>query len=229
VNPIPFIDIHTHPFHKETGTITVQNIFPGDGFAAFSGRNFYSVGLHPWHIGSKSENNEALQMIAQALEFDHVIFVGEAGLDKVVDTDYFEQLRVFEAQAVLAEEFEYPLIIHCVKALNEVIELRKKMNPVMPWIMHGYNGSLEMTKQMVDKGFLFSFGENLFRSGSKAIDSFIYLPLDKIFFETDESDVEVEKIYEEGARLKGIPLELIKDAVWKNFNRIEKSLTNNQV
>ncbi len=229
MKPIPFIDIHTHPFHKETDTVTVQNIFPGDGFAAFTGRNFYSVGLHPWHIGSKNENNEALQMIAQALEFDHVIFVGEAGLDKVVDTDYFEQIRVFEAQAVLAEEYECPLIIHCVKAMNEVIELRKKMKPVMPWIMHGYNGSLEMTKQMMDKGFLFSFGENLFRSGAKTIDSFTYLPLNKIFFETDESDVEVEKIYEEGARLKKISLEQIKDAVWKNFNRIEKYLNNNQV
>ncbi len=229
MNPIPFIDIHTHPFHKETDTVTVQNIFPGDGFAAFSGRNFYSVGLHPWHIGTREENNEALQLIAEALQFDHVIFVGEAGLDKVTDTDYFEQLRVFEAQAVLAEEYQCPLIIHCVKALNEVIELRKKMKPVMPWIMHGYNGSLEITKQMVDKGFLFSFGKALFLPSSKGINSFSYLPLNKIFFETDESDVEVEKMYREGARLKGVSLELLKEAVWKNFNHIEKSLSSGRV
>ena len=65
MNPVPYIDIHTHPFRNETNTITVQNIYPGDGFAAFTGRNFYSVGLHPWHIGTKEENNKALQMVEE--------------------------------------------------------------------------------------------------------------------------------------------------------------------
>jgi len=227
MNSIPFIDIHTHPFHHETDTVTVQNIYPGDGFGAFTGRNFYSVGLHPWHISSKKENNLALQMVEDALEFDHVIFVGEAGLDKVVETDFAEQLRVFEAQAYMAEEFEYPLIIHCVKSFNEVLELYEKMNPAMPWIMHGYNGSLEMTKQLSDRNFLFSFGESLFKNKSKGIESFKYLPLNKVFFETDEADVEVEKIYIQGAKIKGISEEELKTAVWENFNRIEKSLTTN--
>lgn len=225
MNPIPYIDIHTHPSHNERETITVQNIYPGDGFAAFSGRNFYSVGLHPWHIGARDENNASLQMVEEALEFDHVIFVGEAGLDKNVQNDYNEQKRVFEAQAFIAEEYQYPLIIHCVKAYNEVIELRKKMKPVMPWIFHGYNGSLEMTKQLVDKGFLFSFGESLFRNNSKAAESLQYLPMHTIFFETDELGYEVELIYEQGARLKNVSVEILKNEVWKNFNRIEKTLS----
>lgn len=224
MNPIPYIDIHTHPFHKERDTITVQNIYPGEGFAAFNGRNFYSVGLHPWHISTREENNSSLQMVEAALEFDHVIFVGEAGLDKNVQNDYNEQKRVFEAQAFIAEEYEYPLIIHCVRAYNEVIEIRKKMNPAMPWIFHGYNGSLEMTKQLVDKGFLFSFGESLFRNNSKSVKSLQYLPMNKIFFETDELGHEVELIYEQGAKLKNVSVGVLKNEVWKNFNRIESSL-----
>lgn len=222
----PFIDIHTHAARSGKDTITVQNIYPGEGFAAFSGRNFYSVGLHPWHIGNSKENNEALQMVENALEFDHVIFVGETGLDKVTEKDFAEQHRVFEAQAFMAEEYQYPLIIHCVKAYNEVIELRKKMKPSMPWIMHGYNGSIEMTKQMVEMGFLFSFGEILFRDQAKAIESFRYLPLTKLFFETDEADTSVDVIYHKGAELKQVALEELKYMVWKNFNRIEKSLAS---
>ena len=224
MSSIPYINIHTHPLHKEADSITVQNIFPGDGFAAFSGRNFYSVGLHPWHLGTKNQNNEAMQMVEEALEFDHVIFVGEAGLDKINGGDFNEQLRVFEAHAVMAEEYECPLIIHCVKAMNEVVELRNKMNPVLPWIMHGYNGSLEFTKQLEEKGFLFSFGKNLFRENSKAVKSFKYLPLNKIFFETDELDSDVDAIYEQAASLKELPVEKLKEAVWKNFNQIENSL-----
>jgi hypothetical protein len=64
---IPFIDIHTHHEIVESETIVVHNIFPGDGFAAFTGRNFYSVGLHPWYLKTPGENNEMLQMVQMHL------------------------------------------------------------------------------------------------------------------------------------------------------------------
>lgn len=224
MNPLPYIDIHTHPSHFETDTITVQNIFPGEGFAAFTGRNFYSVGLHPWHIGTPEENNDALHLLEAALDFDHVIFVGEAGLDKGCEKDFGEQQRVFHAQAIIAEEYQYPMIIHCVKAFNEVIELRDRMQPSMPWIMHGYNGSLEMTKQLAERGFLFSFGDILFRENAKAIESFRFLPLDRFFLETDEMDGEVAQVYQKAAQLRNEPLEKIMEATLKNFNRIERTL-----
>lgn len=226
MNPIPFIDIHTHPFRNETDTIRVQNIYPGDGFAAFTGQNFYSVGLHPWHISTKEENNNALQMVEEALEFDHVILVGEAGLDKIIDNDFAEQLRVFEAQAYMAEEYQCPLVIHCVKAYNEVIELRKKMKPAMPWILHAYNGGLELIKQLENMGFMFSYGKNLFRDNAKVINSFKHLPLDKLFLETDELEWKVEAIYKQAALLKGISIEELKNAIWDNFNRIETTLSS---
>lgn len=221
MNPLPFIDIHTHLYRVERETVTVLNIFPGEGFAAFTGRNFYSVGLHPWHIKTPEENNEWLLQVEDAVDFDHVIFIGECGLDKKVENDFNEQLRIFEAQAFMSEEVNKPLIIHCVKAYNEIIQMHEKLHPQMPWIMHGYNGSLEITKQLVESKFLFSFGGNLFRQGAKAIDSFKYLPLDRIFFETDEYEGDVEEMYQKGAELKNIPLEKLKEAVWNNFNRIE--------
>ncbi len=226
MNTVSYIDIHTHPFRNETDTITVQNIYPGDGFAAFTGRNFYSVGLHPWHISTKEENNNALQMVEEALEFDHVILVGEAGLDKIINNDFAEQLRVFEAHAYMAEEYQCPMIVHCVKAYNEVIELRKKMEPAMPWILHAYNGGLEVSKQLENMGFLFSYGKNLFRDNTKVINSFKYLPLDKLFLETDELEWKVEDIYKQAALLKGISIEELKNAIWNNFNRIEKTLSS---
>lgn len=225
MNPVPYIDIHTHPFRNEVDTITVQNIYPGEGFAAFNGRNFYSVGLHPWHIGTQQENNNALQMVEEALEFDHVIIVGEAGLDKLIDNDFAEQMRVFEVQAHMAEEYKYPLLIHCVKAYNEIIELRIKMKPAMPWILHAYNGGLELSKELEKMGFLFSFGKNLLQNNSKAISSFRYLALDKLFLETDELEWKVEEIYAQAALLKDISLEDFKKAIWENFNRIESSLS----
>jgi TatD DNase family protein len=224
MNPIPFIDIHTHPNRVESETIIVQNIFPGEGFAAFTGRNFYSVGLHPWHLKTPDENNEMMQMVEDALEFDHVCFVGECGLDKKVEIDFDEQMRVFSAQAIIAEEFKRPLIIHCVKAHNKVFELHRKLHPEMPWIMHGYNGNVQITQQLAQHGILFSFGKSLFDGKSKSIESLKYLPMEKIFFETDEFDGAVDQIYERAATIKNVSPDILKIEVWNNFNRIENSL-----
>jgi len=224
MNPVPFVDIHTHPDRIETNTIIVQNIFPGDGFAAFSGRNFYSVGLHPWHLKTPDENNEMLKMVEEALEFDHVCFVGESGLDKKVEVDFDEQIRIFRAHAFIAEEFKRPLIIHCVKAYNEILEIHKKFHPEMTWIMHGYLGNVETTQQMAKRGIMFSFGKSLFDENSKSIESLRFLPMEKIFLETDEYNKDVDKIYEKAATLKNVSLDILKNEVWNNFNRVESSL-----
>lgn len=224
MNSIPYIDVHTHVFRLEKDTLTVQNIYPGDGFAAFQGRNFYSIGIHPWHIDGKKENNKSLQLIEKALAFDHVVFVGEAGLDKIIDNKFSEQQRVFEEQVKLAEEYKCPMIIHCVKAYNELIEIKTRLQPKMPWILHGYNGSLEQTKQLEKHNLLFSFGKNLFRESSKAITSFKYLAPNQLFLETDELEWKVEEVYRKAAELKGMEIDKLKLAIWENFNRIEKSL-----
>lgn len=162
-----------------------------------------------------------MQMMEDALELDHVIFVGECGLDKLAKTNFDEQIRVFKAQAFMAEEYQKPLIIHCVKALNEIIELHKKSNPSVPWIFHAYNGSPELTEQLHDKNFLFSFGKAILHSDSKVAQSLKMLPLEKIFFETDEYEGTVEEIFRRGSELKGLNIEVLKQAVWENFNKIE--------
>jgi TatD DNase family protein len=221
---VPFIDIHTHPNRIEPETIIVQNIFPGDGFAAFNGRNFYTVGLHPWHVKTPDENNEMLHILEEALEFDHVCFVGECGLDKKVAVDFEEQMRVFRAQIFIAEEFKRPIIIHCVKAYNEVFELHRKLHPEMPWIMHGYLGNVQTTQLLGQRGIFFSFGKSLFDENSKSIESLKYLPMERIFFETDEFDGNVKQIYERAAIIKNVLPEILKIEIWNNFNRIESSL-----
>lgn len=221
MNPIPYIDIHTHHSRPEENTVSVRNLFPGERIPSFSGRNFYSAGLHPWEINTQEKNNDSLVMMEDALEIDHVIFVGECGLDKRTNTDFDEQLRVFRAQVFMAEEYQKPLIIHCVKAYNEIIEIHKSEHPSVPWIFHGYSANLEMTKQLVERNMFFSFGKILFNDNAKALDSFQFLPIEKIFLETDEFEGDVEEIFRRGAQLRNIPSDDLKEAVWENFNRIE--------
>ena len=133
---IPFIDIHTHISGQERDTVTVKNIFPGEAIPAFTGKDFFSAGLHPWYIMSQKENNELLQIMEDALELDHVIFVGECGLDKYVKNDFDEQIRVFEAQVLMSEEFQKPLILHCVRAYYEIIQIHNQPLFMVNLIVH---------------------------------------------------------------------------------------------
>ncbi len=221
VNPVPYIDIHTHKTQGEERTVIVRNLFPGEEIFAFTGRNFYSVGLHPWKTGPEEENNPLLQIMEDALELDHVILVGECGLDKGVENDFDEQLRVFQAQALMAEQYQKPLLIHCVKAYNEIIRVYNRLHPRVPWIFHGYSANIEISRQLVPRNVFFSFGDTLFKKNAKTLDSFRFIPLEQIFFETDEYEGHVEEIYQRGAALKGLPLVALKESVWENFNRIE--------
>lgn len=221
MKPLPYIDIHTHHEKDRKDLVKVVNLFPGEDIPVFSGKNFYSVGLHPWKIKAKQENNNFLQMMEDALEFDHVLFAGECGLDKITGTDFEEQKRIFLAQAMMAEEYQKPLIIHCVRAYNEIMELYNSQHPSVPWILHGYSGSRELTEQFSKKQFYFSFGKLLFKENAKAIDSFRALPLQKIFIETDEFKGSIEEIYAQAAEIKNLSVEELKKAVWTNFNRLE--------
>ena len=227
--PLPFVDIHTHMGHDESETVTVQNFHPGEEFPAFFGRNFFSVGLHPWNLKSENENNFMLQLVREVMEYDHVIFVGECGLDKKVVGNFSEQERIFEAHARIADEVEKPLIIHCVRAYNEVVSLHKKIMPKVPWIFHGYNGSIDLTRRLADHNFMFSFGKFLFYPGSNAVESFNYLPLSKIFLETDESNCHVRKFYAQAASLKGIGIDELIKATIENFNRLENINKNRDI
>jgi TatD DNase family protein len=217
----PFIDIHTHHVIHTDDTVRVVNLYPGDAIPAFSGKNFYSVGLHPWKIKSEKENTLHLQIMEDALEFDHVIFAGECGLDKITGAGFEEQRRVLLAQMILAEDYQKPLIIHCVRAYYEIIELYNSYRPTVPWIFHGYSGNLEITEQLANKQFLFSFGKILFNAKARAVESFRQLPLEKVFLETDEFNKPVSAVYAKAAEIKNITVKELKEAIWENFNRLE--------
>jgi len=215
-----FIDIHTHKENSEPGVITVQNIYPGEGFGAFRGNNYYSVGLHPWHIKSGQENNRMLETVEKSCKFDHVIFIGECGLDKQCGMDFKEQERVFLQQVELAEKMGKPVIIHCVKAYEEILAVRKKLNVKTPWIIHGFTGNTQQAGQLAKHGFLFSFGKALFNEGSKAAEAFRRLPENLIFLETDELPEPVKEIYKKASEIRGTGISLLAKSIESNFNRL---------
>ena len=180
--------------------IAINNLSPAEALADQSER-FISVGLHPWYIEANRE--EHLRILGEVAGKKRVVMIGETGLDKLCKTDFELQQTVFLRQIELAEEVQKPLIIHCVKAWPELIAIRKKVLPSVPWIIHGFRGKPELARQLLDMDMYLSFGEK-FNAESLRI-----TPLERLCTETDESKSSIEEIYRKIAELKEISVELL--------------------
>lgn len=184
-------DIHTHHRKPETEGYEVRcilNTSPDDYASTEKNMEnvWFSCGIHPWLSFNSESQFELLKDFAVQ---DKLIAIGEAGLDKLKGPDLGIQIEVFRKQIELAQKVKKPLIIHCVKAWDELIALYKEYRTDIPWIIHGYRGNVEQTTQLDKLGFKFSIGE---RFNAEALR---YIPIDSLFCETDMSDVFVSKVY----------------------------------
>ena len=136
---------------------------------------YYSVGFHPYNVGRANEQ-ETLDRVRKAVEHPRVLAIGEIGLDKSIEAPMEDQLRIFEKQVKIAESANLPVVLHVVRAFNEMVGFMKAKQPVVPMIIHGYNGSAEMAEELVKAGFLISFGEAITREHSKIIEALQRVP-----------------------------------------------------
>jgi TatD DNase family protein len=142
--------------------------------------------------------------------------VGEIGLDKSLEAPMDDQVRIFEKQVELAEAVNLPVILHVVKAFNEMLGFMKAHQPVVPMIIHGYNGSPEMAEELVKAGFLISFGQAITGEHSKIVESLQKVPVEKMFLETDEGDMDIRELYQFAAEVKGISEDHLHVQIFEN-------------
>ena len=57
-------------------------------------------------------------------------------------------MEVFREHVKLSEMLRKPLIVHCVKAVDELLAIRKEMGVTHPWVLHGYRGGPEQAEQL---------------------------------------------------------------------------------
>ena len=146
------LDIHTHRRTAVPGEY-ILNIEPARFDPAEGG--YYSVGIHPWKVPEAAP--EDWEKLERAAGHPSVLAIGEAGLDKLASADILLQKEVFVRQVLLSESVGKPLVIHCVKAFNELIELKKKYRPRMPWVVHGFRNNLHIACRLMQEDALSDF------------------------------------------------------------------------
>ena len=218
MNVSPFINIHTHK--AEVGqAVSIENVFVQQRHEIIP-QGLYSLGLHPWHISTVVEDFELEKTLNHYITIDSaLVAIGEIGLDRSISTSFELQIEVFEQQLLLAESFKLPVIIHCVRAYSDLIRIKKKLGISVPMIVHDYCGNEQITKELLKFDFSFSFGKQLYQNNKNAISALIFVPNQSVFFETDDSQYSIEKVYQCASNFKNISIDIFKNAVCENFTR----------
>ncbi|GAB1416605.1 hypothetical protein MASR2M117_20110 [Paludibacter sp.] len=189
-------DSHCHKV-QSTDIRTIFNIRINDEVISLPhGPNMlFSVGIHPWDV--QFLRNSWYDNLKMLLNFEQIIAVGECGFDKNATASFELQLDVFKKQIEISEQTKKPLVIHCVGHFNDLIRLKKQMNPKQAWIVHGFRGKPALARQITDAGMFVSFGEKFNPESVRAT------PIDKILVESDESNVPIQELYLTIATAKG--------------------------
>lgn len=146
-----------------------------------------SYGLHPMYLANHREAH--LEALAEWVEREHPVAVGECGLDFYIDNPQPEQQQhFFEQQLVIARDNRLPVIIHARRSVEEVINTLRRY-PGMSGVLHSYSGSEQQAKRLIDMGFYLSFGGPITYPRAKRLHRLIRrLPLSAILLESDAPD-----------------------------------------
>jgi TatD DNase family protein len=216
------IDIHRHGEDTGTADRIVRNLFHNQADEIVAG-NYYSMGLHPWQVSADTLEKD-IELVRKCASNKQIIAIGEAGIDKAIKTSAEVQRNAFEQQIRIAVEADKPMIIHCVRAYNEILEYKIRSHHEKPWIVHWFSASREVGEQLIEKGFYLSFGHMLFNERSKTCQAFSYIPPEHIFLETDDAGYTIDEVYKRAAMLRNIPLQELENQIALNFNQCFKIL-----
>ena len=172
---------------------------------------YFALGIHPWFVEQHTQAD--LDTLEYFVKCNNPIAIGECGLDYAKDIDKKTQVDFFTKQLALAQKYDLPVIIHSVKATEDIIFLLKKY-PKVKGEIHGFSGSLEQANVLVNMGFMLGFGLQATNPKSSRIKNIIKsLPLEKILIETDDhpNPNDLNLVANSISQIKQIPLSVVTE------------------
>ncbi len=171
---IPAIDLNSC-----RSVLNVCNAYPGYAYPMF--------GLHPEEV--KADYKKQLALIRTVIDANKPIAIGEVGLDYYWSREFErEQLDAFRIQVEWSVETRLPLMIHCRKAQNEMINLLRQYKKDLPGgVFHCFTGNEKEAEQLLqfDRFVLGIGGVSTFKKSPLPVVLPKSVPLDRIVLETD--------------------------------------------
>ncbi len=214
-----FFNLHTHNYTNSKDILELVNQYPNEFDEKIP---YYSIGIHPWKIEENRVEAE-LKIIESKLQTKNCLAVGECGVDKRIETSLDVQISVFKKQLLLAEKYKKPVVIHCVAAFQEVIEIKKRLAISVPMLIHGFSKNEQVARQLVDNGFYLSFGKYLLQSrslGTELESVFKNVPNNRFFLETDTIEEGIYEVYALAAKYKNLNEKELQFIIENNFKTV---------
>ncbi len=210
-----FFNLHIHQLTGNPEVLELVNQYPWEFDASIP---FYSIGIHPWFIAEDRIASD-LAIIESKLQEPNCLAIGECGLDKRIDVPMDLQQKVFEKQLLLAQNYNKPVVIHCVAAFQELIETKKRLALTVPIIIHGFSKNSQVAMDLIKNGFYISFGKYLLRN-PELESVFKSIPSDRFFLETDTVAETIDEVYALAAKYKKCTIEEVQLQINNNFSKV---------
>lgn len=148
---------------------------------------YFSLGIHPWYVPDDIDaaiiSLEAT--IQQYSKNRRLVAVGECGLDKLHHWSD-KQLLLLEKQLSLAQIYQLPVILHAVKAHQELLSILARVKLSKGGVVHGFYGNSDIAKRYISLGFKLGIGALTLNPRAKKLrETVVNLPLEHFLLETD--------------------------------------------
>ena len=195
-------------------------------------QTYAALGIHPWFV--QDADLRVLDGLPQLLSEWPDLFkaIGETGLDRL-KPHWSQQVAFFEAHLAMARDCGLPIIVHSVKAHQEVLALVKRY-PQVTGIIHGFSGSLQIAQDYVSTGYVIGVGAVItYERAQKTRKAISQLPLEALVIETDAPSMPVSGfqgernrpeqlriIFEQLCHIRSEAPQEIAQQLWKNSQRL---------
>lgn len=239
-----FCDAHLHfshckatDFEPDEGYLCVSSChFPEEFIFAEERKILCSYGIHPQIVNGdyfQHDFEAAFYFLEDLCLKKKICAVGECGFD-FYTPEYKSaavwQEVVFERQALLAENYGLPLVLHLRKSVQKIFAYTKILSQLPAVIFHSFPGTVMEADSFLRRGVkaYFSFGKPLLKGKKSAIDCVEKLPLQNLLLETDapyqtlkgESETfpsDIKYVYQKACDLRKISLDEMSRQIESNF------------
>lgn len=185
------IDFHTHTVPADQTVVAIVD-----------GRDTW--GVHPWHAGEPLPEPDLCGKLA----------IGECGLDALRGPSLEQQEAVLRWQIMLSETHGLPLIVHCVRAFDRLLAMRKALRPGMPWMVHGFRGKPQQLHTLLAAGCFIGFGPHY------NTESLRCCRLNRLLLETDnDATHDIAYIYNNVAADLGLSVAQLMEQMQENYRK----------
>ncbi len=152
-----------------------------------------SAGIHPHHASEEYPN---LATLKDLLSNEHVVAIGEIGLDyHWMNSEKESQKEVFKEQCALALEVDKPIILHNRESTDDILPILQdwvkgipsgSLLKEHPGVFHAFSGDPQILAFAIENGFYLGIGGvATFKKAVALQESISKIPSDRMIFETD--------------------------------------------